>query len=254
MSKRISLFIIAKNEEKNIAKCILSARKIVSEVVVVDAFSKDNTVSTCRELGALVFERAFDNFTEQKNFALSKTTGDWTLSLDADEVLSAGLAHEIKAAVETEEYNAFELVRENSFWGKVMHHGGVRKEVLIRLVRKDKGCFKNGLSHSQFVAVGKIGRLKNTFVHNSYPTVESYLTKFNQYTTQAARALYDKGSHCSVFSVAWHIPFDFIKSYLFQLGFLDGFRGLMWAVFSTGYHFTKSAKLWQLENRYGRKK
>lgn len=252
--KRISLFIVTKNEEKNITRCILSARKIVHEVVVVDANSKDNTVAVCRELGALVFERAFDTFTEQKNFALSKTTGDWVLSLDADEVLGDELADEIKAAVEKNEYNAFELVRENNFWGKVMHHGGVRKEVLIRLVRKDKGCFKNGVRHEQFVAVGKIGRLKNPFIHYSFPTVENYLTKFNHVTTQAAHALYEKGSHCSVWAVAFHIPFDFLKSYAWQLGFLDGFRGLMWAVFSTGYNFTKYAKLWQLENRYGRKK
>lgn len=253
MKKRISLFIIVKNEEKNITKCILSARKIVSEIIVVDSYSKDKTVSVCRDLGALVFQRPFDSFTNQKNFALSKTTGDWTLSLDADEALTPELAAEIQKAVEQEGYNAYELVRENSFWGKVMNHGGVRKESLVRLVRKDKGTFKGGLVHEQFVAVGKIGRLKNTFIHNSYPDIESYFAKFNHYTTLAARTMYDKGRHFSILAAALRIPFDFLKRYLFQLGFLDGFRGLMWAVFSAGYSFTKYAKLWQLEQRRGRK-
>ena len=253
MKTRISLFIITKNEEKNISKCLISARSLVNEIIVVDSCSKDKTALICQELGAQVFERDFDGFTNQKNFALSKVSGDWALSLDADETLTHELVEEIKQAVQTDKYDGYELIRTNSFWGKQMKYGGIKAEPILRLVRTNKATFKGGLVHEKLEVKGPVGRLKNTFIHHSYPDIESYFEKFNHYTTLAARTMYDKKRRFSVCAAVFRIPFDFAKRYVFQLGFLDGFRGLMWAVFSAGYSFTKYAKLWQLEQTKGRK-
>ena len=91
MSQQISLFIIAKNEEAKIAQCILSARELVSEVIVMDGFSTDKTVQIAQSLGAKTYLRAFDGFVDRKNFALSKVGSAWALNLDADERLTPQL-------------------------------------------------------------------------------------------------------------------------------------------------------------------
>lgn len=247
---RISLFIIAKNEEKKIAKCILSARPIVSEVIVVDSNSTDKTTTVCRTLGAMVYNRNFDGFTQQKNFALSKVTGDWALSLDADETLSPELAQEIKQAVQNEEYDGYLLCRVNDFWGKRMHHSGVKNEKLLRLVRTKKAVFEGGLVHEKLTVRGKVGQLKNVFVHDSFVDIETYINKLNHYTTLSAQNMYKKGKRCSIVLTVLRLPFAFLKRYVLQLGFLDGFRGFIWAVFYTFYTFVKYAKLWLLEVRH----
>jgi len=250
---RISLFIITKNEEKHIARCIMSARNVVSEIVVVDSSSKDKTVEICRELGAQVFTRSFDGFTNQKNYALSKITSEWALSLDADETLSPELAEEIKKAVAADEYNGYELVRVNNFLGKRMYHSGIKNERLLRLVRKEKAKFKGGLVHEKLTVEGKIGRLKNVFTHHPYENIESYFEKFNRYTTLAARTMHNDGKHTSVCLLVLRMPFEFAKRYILQLGFLDGVRGLIWSANSAFYVFTKYMKLWYLEQTNGRK-
>ena len=135
---RITLFIIAKNEAHRIAPCILSARDIVSEVVVIDGNSTDNTAALCKELGAQVFTREFDGFANQKNFALSKVSGEWALNLDADERLSPALKQEITRAVQTPNTAGYYLPFCNYFLGKKMRFSGLNKEKHLLGVKKCK--------------------------------------------------------------------------------------------------------------------
>ena len=244
---RLSLFVITKNEEKNIAKCILSARNIVNEIIVVDSFSQDKTALICRDLGAIVFEHKFEGFTQQKNFALSKVSGNWALSLDADETLTPQLAAEIKQAISSDQYDGYRLTRVNNFWKKQMHHSGLKKEVLLRLVRTKNAKFTGGLVHEKLTVTGKVGQLKNVFEHHPYDTIETYLQKCNHYTTLAAKTMYQNGKRFHLIPALLCLPFDFIKRYFLQFGFLDGFRGFIWAVFSAFYTFVKHIKLWFLE-------
>lgn len=248
-NQRISLFIIAHNEERNIAKCILSARNLVSEVIVVDSFSTDKTALICRDLGAQVFTRAFDGFTKQKNFALSKVSCGWALSLDADEVLTPELAEEIKQAVQQGKADGYELTRVNDFLGKRMRHSGIKAEHILRLVRTEKAEFKGGLVHEKLHVDGKTARLKNVFVHHPYDSIESYFDKFNKYTTLAAQTLFEKGKKVCLLRVLLTVPFEFARRYVLKAGFLDGIRGLIWASFSCFYVFVKYMKLWYLWDR-----
>ena len=245
-NQRISLFIIAHNEERNIAKCILSARNLVSEVIVVDSFSTDKTTLICRDLGAQVFTRAFDGFTNQKNFALSKVSCGWALSLDADEVLTPELAEEIKQAVKSNKADGYELTRVNDFLGKRMRHSGIKAEHILRLVRTEKAEFKGGLVHEKLHVDGKTARLKNVFVHHPYDSIESYFDKFNKYTTLAAQTMFEKGKKVCLLRVLLTVPFEFARRYVLKAGFLDGIRGLIWASFSCFYVFVKYMKLWYL--------
>lgn len=242
----ISLFVIAKNEEHNIAKCILSAKAIVREIIVVNSLSADRTVPVCRDLGATVYDRAFDGFTNQKNFALSKVTSEWALSLDADESLTPELAAEIKQAVQNKKIDGYELTRVNDFLGKRMRHSGMKAEHILRLVRTKKAKFQGGLVHEKLYVNGKTARLKNVFVHHPYDSVESYFDKFNKYTTLAAQTMFEKGKKVCLPRVLLTVPFEFMRRYVFKAGFLDGIRGLIWASFSCFYVFVKYMKLWYL--------
>ncbi len=246
---RITLFIIAHNEESKIAKCILSARGLVHEVVVVNGMSKDKTALVCRELGAQVYDRAFDGFANQKNFALAQVTSDWALNLDADETLSPALKEEIARVIQTTDCAGFDIPFCNYFLGKKMRFSGLNKETHLRLVRTQKAKYVGGLVHEGLQVDGKIGRLQNPINHYSYDTIETYFNKFNKYTSLAAEQMYQNGRRFSLAFVLVTIPFEFIKRYVLKLGLLDGLRGLLWASFSAFYVFVKYAKLWQLQEQ-----
>ncbi|WP_178338556.1 glycosyltransferase [Candidatus Avelusimicrobium facis] len=249
MAERITLFIIAKNEEFKISKCILSARELVSEIIVVDAFSKDKTAQVAKEFGAVVYQRAFDGFANQKNFALSKVSSPWALNLDADESLSPALVDEIRRVTARTSCAGFNIPFSNYFLGKRMEHSGLNKEYHLRLVRTDKAHYEGGLVHEGLQVNGTVGRLKNHIRHYSYESIETYFRKFNKYTSLAAQQMYRNGRRFSLFFVLITIPFEFIKRYLLKLGFLDGMRGFLWASFSAFYVFVKYMKLWSLQQK-----
>ena len=248
-TQRISLFIITKNEEPRIKKCILSAKPLVNEIVVVDSLSRDRTVQICKELGAQVYTRAFDGFTKQKNFALSKVTSPWALSLDADETLTPELADEIRTVLQAPTAEGYELGRVNAFLGKRMRFGGLKKEYILRLVRTQQAVYKGGLVHEKLTVRGTVKRLKEPFIHYSYEDVETYFQKFNKYTTLAARTMFENGKHFGLVRVLLTVPFEFCRRYFLRAGFLDGLRGLIWAAFSAFYVFVKYIKLWYLWQR-----
>lgn len=247
--QRISLFIITHNEEANIAKCILSAKDLVNEVVVVDSFSTDKTTLICRDLGANIYTHKFEGFTKQKNFALSKVTSQWALSLDADETLTPELVEEIRKAVQDDTIDGYKLTRVNHFLGKRMNHSGIDKEHILRLVRTEKAEYRGGLVHEVLHVEGKVKRLKGVFEHRSYTDIDGYFVKFNKYTSLAAETMFKKGKKCSIPVIVLRTPLEFLRRYILRLGFLDGVRGLIWAAFSAFYTFVKYIKLWFLWQR-----
>ena len=254
MAQRISLFIIARNEENKIAKCINSAKGLVSEIIVVDGYSKDRTAQVAAEQGALVFQNRFEGFSAQKNFALSKVTSPWALNLDADESLSAELKEKIRQVVEDTPHAGFNIKFSNYFLGRKMHYSGLNNEYHVRLVRTDKAHYEGQLVHEGLKVDGTIGTLKEPIRHFSYDTINTHLRKLNFYTQLAANQMYENGKHFSLLFLLVRTPLEFIKRYFLKLGFLDGMRGFIWSSFSTFYVFVKYIRLWQIEEKKGRKK
>src|SRR3972149_11772158 len=115
---KVSVTVITLNEEKNLPGCLESVKSFADEIVVVDSGSTDKTVDIAKNFGAKVFERKFDNYQNQKNFAVEKTTGDWIFSVDADEEVSPELVSEIKDAVESSKFVAYSIPRKNIIFGK----------------------------------------------------------------------------------------------------------------------------------------
>ncbi len=249
MTERISLYVIAKNEESKIARCILSAKGLVSEVIVVDAYSKDKTAQVAKEFGAVVYQRMFDGFSNQKSFALSKVSSPWALNLDADEALSPELLEEIRQAVADGTYAGYKLSFSNYFLGKRMKHSGLNKEKHLRLVRTDQAHYDGGLVHEGLKVDGAVGCLKNPIRHYSYDNIENYFRKFNKYTSLAAQQMNRNGRRFCLAFVLATVPLEFLKRYVLKLGLLDGMRGFLWALFSSFYVFVKYMKLWALQQK-----
>ena len=247
--KDVSLFIIAKNEGDKLKACIESAKEVCSEIIVCDSGSTDDTAKVAEEMGAKVVQHDFIGFADQKNFALSQCTGKWALSLDADEVLTKELADEIKAIPDNTDFNGFDIHRVNYFLGGRMNHSGLNNEYILRLIRIGSGKYRDVLVHEGLEISGKIGRLKNEMLHYSYADLANYFTKFNKYTSLAARDLKAKGKKFSLLGTIFRLPFEFLKRYVLKLGFLDGIRGFIWAACSTFYVFVKYIKLWDISRR-----
>lgn len=249
MPHRISLFIITKNEESKIAKCIASAKELVSEIIVVDSGSQDKTLQIAESLGAAIYQRDFDGFASQKNFALSKVNSPWALNLDADETLTPQLCEEIRRTLAGTPHAGFKLHRRNYFLGKEMKHSGLNKDYILRLVRTDAARYNDNLVHESLQLKGSVGQMKESFLHYSYDDLESYFTKLNHYTKLAARQMYQNERRFHLFPVLLTLPFEFAKRYLLKLGILDGMRGFLWSSFSTMYVFIKYMKLWALQQK-----
>ncbi|PKM92887.1 MAG: hypothetical protein CVU80_01000 [Elusimicrobia bacterium HGW-Elusimicrobia-4] len=243
----ISVIIITKNEEDNLTRCLESV-KWADEIIVVDSGSTDATVEIAKKFGAKVFVNDWKGYGAQKNFAIDKATGEWILSIDADEEVSHELREEIKKVIQnTGDYVAFKIPRRLIFQGKFLRCGGCYPNYQIRLFRKNKAKFNLDLVHEQLIVGGKIGYINGSLIHYSYKNLSDYFERFNRYSTLDARKRFSNNKKFYF----WHYIqpfFKFFSMYFLRLGFLDGSQGLIWAILSSFYTFVKFQKLKELWN------
>jgi tryptophanyl-tRNA synthetase len=163
---RISVVVVTLNEEERLRLCLESVAW-ADEVIVVDAESADKTVQVAREFTDRVFVQAWPGFAAQKNFGLEQATGEWVLSLDADEEVSRELRDEIRAALATDAPCAgYRIPRRNIMWGRFMRHGGLYPDWQLRLFRRGRGRFVERAVHESVEVTGEVGRLPR---HQRFP-------------------------------------------------------------------------------------
>lgn len=244
----ISATIITLNEEKNIKRAIKSLKNIVDEIIVVDSGSKDKTVEIAKKLGAKVFLRKFDNFASQKNWALSKITNNWILSLDADEEIPSALADEIKKAVKNKDIAGYLIPRRNFILGKEIKYSRWSPDKHIWFWKKDKGKWA-GEVHEEVKVLGKVGNFKNSKIHNSHQSLSDFIDSNNFYSTLLSESMYKKGVNFSLFKMFWNSIWEFKIRFFYKLGFLDGWRGFVLAYLMAIYQLMVWIKLWELEQK-----
>lgn len=254
----ISVVIITKNEEASIRRCLESV-SWADEIVVLDSDSSDRTAEICRELGAKVsVAREWPGFGQQKNRALDMATGDWVLSLDADEWVTPELGKEIRAAVsQTGNASAFRIPRLSSFCGRLMRHSGWWPDHVVRLFRRGAARFSDDIVHERVIVEGEMGALSNPLMHETYVALEDMLEKFNNYSTLGARMLHERGVRGGLFKGVLHGVGAFVRTYLLRRGFLDGREGFMLAVANAEVTYYKYAKLWlkqRIDGAFNRRK
>jgi len=245
-SKKLSLIIITKNEAKNIKNCIQSADGLVDEVVVFDSGSTDGTQQICREMGALVFETDWPGFGAQKNRALEKATGQWILSLDADEQLSQELKVEIERILsnDSEAADSYSIPRKSSYCGQFMKHGGWWPDRVVRLFKKSSGRFSDDIVHEKFIPAGKIGNLNSPIIHHAITSAEQSIQKMNAYSTAGAEKIFARDERTSVTKAVLKGLWSFFRTYVLRLGVLDGRMGLILAIANAEGTYYRHIKLW----------
>ncbi len=245
---KISAALITFNEEKNIQKCLRSL-SFADEIIVVDTGSSDKTVKIARALGAKIYKIHFKDFSNAKNFAISKTKFPWVISIDADEEVTPELKTELLKVVNEETGLAgYYIKRETLFLGKRIKHCGWNKDYQLRLFKKNKGAFNGKPVHESIEVKGGTGRLKETLLHYSYPDSRTYFEKMNRYTTLQAE---EKQKGFLLLRMLTTPFAKFFRMYFLKAGFLDGKQGFILCVYSGFSEFVKFSKmrLFKIQNK-----
>ena len=244
MSKpRLSVTLITHNEAANIAACLESVAW-ADEIVVVDSGSSDETPAICRRYTPLVQVTDWPGFGPQKNRALALATGDWVLSIDADERVTPELAEAIKRAMAQVAADGFELPRISSFCGRPMHHSGWFPDYVLRLFRRGKGRFDDAMVHERVICDGTVKRLDKPLIHHPVLRLEDALSRMDRYSTASAQTLVASGRRVSFVTGIAHGGFAFFKSYVLRLGVLDGAEGFLLAVANAEGSYYRYMKAW----------
>ena len=238
----LTVVIVAKNEERNIAECIASA-SFADEVLVLDSGSTDATAGLARAAGAKVVTTDWPGYGPQvaRGFAMAGST--WVLSLDADERITPALREELQAAIRSGAHDGYRIPRLSEFCGQFIHHGGWRPDHTLRLGRRSKAGFTDHFLHAHMTVDGRVGALKSELIHYSYPNIHDVLEKLDRYSSGNARDMRAAGKTGGVFKAVLHGAMAFIRTYVLRLGFLDGQHGLMLAVYNAEYTYYKYIKL-----------
>jgi glycosyltransferase involved in cell wall biosynthesis len=251
---QLSVAIVTHNEEANIARTLTSVQW-ADEIIVVDSHSTDLTVEIARSFNATVIGREWPGFAAQKNFAISQCTGDWILSLDADEELTSELQTEIRNVIASQPTaTAFYMKRRNLFLGRWIKHGGFYPDAKLRLFRRNQDCtpqFTPRPVHEVIHFSGPTATLHGDLIHHAYPTLETYIEHMDRYSTLSASILVGKGrtsrNPLAFVAQVFLLPrLTFVKNYIFRLGFLDGREGLLQHLYHATYTSWKYAKAWEL--------
>jgi len=250
MKKKITLLIPTKNEESNIKACILSAKNLVDEICIVDSFSTDKTVELAQELGAQVLSRQFDNYSDQKNWAIDQIQNEWILLLDADEQLTAELEREIAMLIEhdkLDQYNAYWVYRKNFFFNREIKYSGYQNDKVIRLFKKSVSHYTNRV-HECLQVQGPLGFLTNKLYHNTYRGFDFHIAKLSRYASLQAEDYNEKTGKLTAYHFIFKPGMRFLKHYVLKQGFRDGVPGLILSSLNAYATFLRYVKLWMLRN------
>ncbi len=246
----LSVILITKNEAELVGQCLESVTW-ADEIIVVDSGSTDATVEICKRYTDRVTVTDWPGFGPQKNRALAMATGDWVLSIDADEEVTPALRDSIQLALlQAGNYDAYELSRFSSYCGRFIRHGGWWPDPVLRLFRRDQGKFSDHRVHERvLVDPSRIGRLEGLLMHYSFRNLEQVLAKVNHYSTENAGMLHSRGRRAGLGSAILHGLWTFFRSYILQAGFLDGREGFILAVSNAEGSYYKYLKLMYLAER-----
>jgi len=277
----ISVVLATFNEEANIKACLESVRGWVDEIIVVDEQSTDKTRDIARSLGAVVYKVPHEQiFHITKNKAIDKAKSSWILQLDADERVLPEMKKEIIEIIEGISFgfdswispfrhsinkifkifsepqkldspaSAYWLPRKNFFLGRYLKHTGQYPDPVIRLFRRGKAILPAKDVHEQMKVDGTIGWLKTGLDHFATPDFSRYLLRENRYSSLQARLYKEGGQKITVINTIWFLFFKpagtFLNLYFRHRGFMDGFPGFVFSLYSGLHHAFSYMKLWEI--------
>lgn len=248
---KLSIAIITFNEERNIERCLKSVVPVADEIVVVDSLSTDKTKEICEKYPVKFISNPFPGHVEQKNFAASKCSNDYVLSLDADEALSPELLKSIDEVKANWDADGYSFNRATHFCGQFIKRCGWYPDPSLRLWDRRKGAWGGDNPHDRYILQPNTVRkhLKGNLLHYSYHSLEDHVIQSNKFSTISARSKFNKGKRSSLFKIWLNPKFRFFRDYILKRGFLDGFNGYLVCKNNAHEVFLKYSKLYQLQQK-----
>ena len=244
----LSVILITRNEEANLRDCLTSLGGLAQQVVIVDTASTDGTIAIAQEFGATIAQPAdWPGFGPQKNRALDLATGDWVLSLDADERLTPELRAEIATCLANPgKTSCFAIPRLSWYCGRFIRHSGWNPDYVDRLFRRGTARFSDDLVHERLIPNGSVAKLKNHMLHYSFMNYSQVLQKIDRYSSASAEQAFAKGKQSSPLAAIGHGAWSFFRTYFIRLGFLDGPQGFSLALANAQGSYYRYMKICEL--------
>jgi glycosyltransferase involved in cell wall biosynthesis len=244
----ISACIITLNEADRIEACLASLA-FCDEIVVVDSGSTDGTAAIAAACGARVVARAFDGYRAQKEFAIRAASHDWVLCVDADERVTDALRTSIEQ-VRAAGFPAagFRCARATEYFGAFLRHGNAYPDRVMRLFDRRRGGFRGAREIHEHASVdGAVHTLAGDLEHRAYRSLSDQLARLERYARMMAEHLHASGRRAQVYNLVLNPFWRFFRGYILRAGFLDGWRGLVYAYVEANYVRQKFVKLWLLD-------
>ena len=243
----ISACIITHQEEDHIVECIRSL-SFCDEILVVDAHSTDRTRELAADCGARVIVRDWHGYRSQKEFAIRAACHDWVLCLDADERVSAPLYEEIRALRRSgfAPYSGFRVCRKLQYFGRFLRHGTAYPDRLVRLFDRRRGGWRGNEIHENTRIEERIRNLTGYLEHYSYRNLSDQMERLQLYACLMADAMHANGRRAPLLRVFLNPLWRFVSGYVLRLGFLDGWRGLVFALVEANYVRRKYLQLYMM--------
>lgn len=249
---KLSVVISAYNEEKKIENCLKSVKDLANEIIFIDNFSTDKTVSLARKYTSKIYKRENNLMLNvNKNFGFTKATGDWILCLDADERVTPELSQEIRDLLDSNvdgklSIEGYWIPRKNIIFGKWIQSEMWWPDYQLRLFKKNRGKFPEKHVHEYIEINGKTERLKEAMIHENYSTVSQYLYKMDKiYTENEVDKIIASGQRLNWINAIRFPVNDFLKTFFAQKGYKDGLHGLVLSLLQAFYSEIIFVKIWE---------
>ncbi|MBT5738637.1 MAG: glycosyltransferase family 2 protein [Planctomycetes bacterium] len=236
--------VITFNEEGNIRECLESLRW-VPNIVVVDSGSTDRTVEIAREFTDRVHVTDWPGHVEQKNRAVDLAPTDWIISLDADERVTPELRAELEHHLDhTPSHRGYSMPRLTRHLGRWIRHGGWYPDRKIRVFDRRSARWAGTNPHDHISLDGSAFPLKGDLLHYSFDHLHHHMETIDFFTSISAREM-EGTKRSAIRGMALRAPWKFLRMYLLDRGYRDGFAGFILAAVGSFYVFLKYAVLWE---------
>jgi len=241
----ITAIVTTFNEEQNIGACIESL-EWCDEILVVDSFSTDRTASIARGYPKVRFvQRTYYGSASQKNWAMDQVQNDWILIFDADERCTPALQREIVALLAANpRHDAYTIKRRVHFLDRVIRFSGWQHDRVVRLVRRGCARYPNRRVHADMITRGPAPILRNPMEHYMTDTLDEYIRRIEKYSFWGASQHWKEGKRAGFLEIFGRSAWRFLRTYLFQLGILDGMHGLVFCMLQSFGTYRKWSLLW----------
>jgi len=241
----ISAVIITKNEGHIIGTTLKSLTAVVSDIIIVDSGSTDDTVSVCKQFGATVIQTTWDGYGLNKNKGINAAKNNWILNIDADETLDEELQQTIKQLQLPDDNTVYECKFKNFFCGKWIRFGEWSGDKHIRLFNRKVIRWNSADVHESLTVNRgtKVVLLKGNILHYTTQHIDEYMNKTVTYARLNAIKYFSEGKRAGFFKLRVAPGLNFFQHYILRLGFLDGWEGYLIARTQAWYTFLKYSYL-----------